>query len=152
MNKIGLIIGREYSTRVRKKSFIIMTIIGPIFFAALIVVPGWLAQVEDNDVKEIAVVEAMPTVKPVPDSLQFFRDIIPNKENIKFTYLDNVRLKDILKAFDATQYDGVLYLPQTLISAGNKAVSGILLPETSQPWDGNRILPNHLKIFFLRIS
>lgn len=121
MNKIALIIGREYSTRVRKKSFIIMTILGPILFAALIIGPTWLATLEDTDVKEIAVVEADANGQPVPDSLQFFRDIIPNKENIKFTYLGSVRLNDILKAFSETQYEGVLYLPQTIISAGNTA-------------------------------
>jgi ABC-2 type transport system permease protein len=120
MNKTGLIIGREYVTRVRKKSFIIMTFLGPVLFAALIVLPGWLAQVEDREVKEIAVVEYDANHQPVPDSLQFFRDVIPNKENIKFTYLHNARLPDILRAFEATQYDGVLFLPQTLISAGRE--------------------------------
>jgi ABC-2 type transport system permease protein len=120
MNKISLIIGREYVTRVRKKSFIIMTIIGPVLFAALIVVPGWLTQVEDKDVKLIAVVESDATGQPVPDSLQFFRDVIPNKENIRFTYLNNMRLQDLLKTFEATQYDGVLFLPHSLISAGSK--------------------------------
>src|SRR5665647_618579 len=105
MNKIALIIGREYSTRVRKKSFLIMTILGPVLFAALFIVPTWLATVEDKDVKEIVVVEADANGQPVPDSLQFFRDIIPNKENIKFTYLGSVRLNDILKAFKETQYE-----------------------------------------------
>jgi ABC-2 type transport system permease protein len=119
MNKIALIIGREYSTRVRKKSFIIMTLLGPVLFAALIVGPTWLATLEDTDVKEIAVVEADANGQPVADSLQFFRDIIPDKENIKFTYLGSVQLKDILKAFNETKYEGVLYLPQTIISAGN---------------------------------
>jgi ABC-2 type transport system permease protein len=121
MNKIGLIIQREYVTRVRKKSFIIMTIIGPVLFAALIVLPGWLAQVEDKEVLEIAVVEYDTNNQPVADSLQLFRNVIPNKENLKFIYLNNARLPDILKAFEATRYDGVLFLPQSLISAGREA-------------------------------
>ena len=121
MNKIGLIIRREYLTRVRKKSFIIMTIIGPVLFAALIVLPGWFAQVEDKEVLEVAVVEYDANNQPVPDFRQFFRDVIPNKENMKFIYLNNARLPDILKAFEATQYDGVLFLPQSLISAGKEA-------------------------------
>jgi ABC-2 type transport system permease protein len=121
MNKIGLIIRREYLTRVRKKSFVVMTILGPVLFAALIIVPGLMTQVEDGDIKEIAVVEYDANNQPVPDSLQFFRDVIPNRENLKFIYLNNARLPDILKAFDATQYDGVLFLPQTLISAGREA-------------------------------
>jgi ABC-2 type transport system permease protein len=36
MSKIGLIIKREYSVKVKKKSFLIMTFLGPILFACLI--------------------------------------------------------------------------------------------------------------------
>ena len=36
MNKIGLIIKREYLTRVRKRSFLIMTFLGPILMSGLI--------------------------------------------------------------------------------------------------------------------
>ncbi|HJZ40045.1 MAG TPA: ABC transporter permease [Bacteroidales bacterium] len=121
MNKIGLIVSREYITRVRKKSFLIMTLIGPVLFAALIVLPGWLATIEDREVQEIAVVECDVNGQPVPDSLQFFRDVIPNKENIAFTYLTGMKLQDILKAYEATDYDGVLFLPQNLISSGREA-------------------------------
>jgi ABC-2 type transport system permease protein len=39
MNKISLIIKREYLSRVKKKSFIIMTLLGPILMAAIIIVP-----------------------------------------------------------------------------------------------------------------
>lgn len=120
MNKIGLIIGREYLTRVRKKSFIVMTLIGPVLFAALIVLPGWFATMEDKDVREIAVVEYDSNGQPIPDSLQFFRDVIPNKENIRFTYLSSARLPDVLKLYDAAHYDGVLFLSQNLISAGKE--------------------------------
>jgi ABC-2 type transport system permease protein len=121
MNKIGLIIGREYLTRIRKKSFIIMTLIGPVLFAALIILPGWFATMEDKDVREIAVVEYDANGQPVPDSLQFFRDVIPNKENIRFTYLNSARLPDVLKLYDAAHYDGVLFLSQSLISAGRES-------------------------------
>ena len=39
MNKIILIIKREYLSRVRKKSFIVMTLLGPILMAGLIMTP-----------------------------------------------------------------------------------------------------------------
>ena len=49
MHKIWLIIKREYLVRVRKKSFIIMTILGPILMAALLIVPIFLAtQTQEN--------------------------------------------------------------------------------------------------------
>ena len=38
MNKILLIIQREYVTRVRKKSFIVMTLLVPALFAAMFAV------------------------------------------------------------------------------------------------------------------
>jgi ABC-2 type transport system permease protein len=49
MHKIWLIIKREYLVRVRKKSFIIMTILGPMLMAALLIVPTFLAtQTKEN--------------------------------------------------------------------------------------------------------
>lgn len=121
MNKIGLIIGREYLTRVRKKTFIIMTILGPLLYAGIIVGMGLMTQIEDKRQKEIAVIEYDVAGQPVPDTLQFFRNVISDTENIKFTYLNNARLSDVLKAFEATQYDGILFLSQNMISEGSQA-------------------------------
>ena len=54
MSKILLIIKREYWTRVRKKSFIIMTLLGPIIMGLIMVVPAWIAQ-NSADEKQILV-------------------------------------------------------------------------------------------------
>ena len=43
MNKILLIIKREYLSRVKKKSFILMTILGPILMVGIMIVPIWLS-------------------------------------------------------------------------------------------------------------
>ncbi len=59
MNKIGLIIQREYLTRVRKKSFIIMTILGPVLMAALFIVPVWLAMNEEDEADILVVDDSM---------------------------------------------------------------------------------------------
>ena len=53
MGKIKLIISREYITRVRKKSFIIMTILGPVLFAAFMVLPVIFSTMEDKDEKTV---------------------------------------------------------------------------------------------------
>lgn len=49
MNKIFLIIQREYLTKVRKKSFIVMTILGPILMASLFILPVYLASRHDDN-------------------------------------------------------------------------------------------------------
>ena len=46
MNKIGLIIKREYLRRVSKKSFILLTLLTPFLFAALVFVPLWLSTIK----------------------------------------------------------------------------------------------------------
>lgn len=56
MNKIGLIIRREYWTRVRKKSFIIMTLVGPLLFAGLTMGSVFLAML-DNTEHEVLIVD-----------------------------------------------------------------------------------------------
>lgn len=49
MNKIGLIISREYMSRVRKRSFVIMTLAGPIIFAALMAIAVFVAQADRTE-------------------------------------------------------------------------------------------------------
>jgi ABC-2 type transport system permease protein len=56
MRKIWLIIKREYLVRVRKKAFIVMTIVGPLLMAALMMVPTYLAN-ETQELRTIAIEE-----------------------------------------------------------------------------------------------
>ena len=57
MSKIWIIIQREFMTRVKKKSFILLTILMPFIFAALIVVPLMLATIEGDEQKTVMVVD-----------------------------------------------------------------------------------------------
>lgn len=58
MNKLLLIIQREFLTRVKKKSFIILTILMPFIMVALVFVPMLLASIEDNEQKTVAIHDA----------------------------------------------------------------------------------------------
>jgi ABC-2 type transport system permease protein len=75
MNKLFLIIQREYFSRVKKKSFLIMTILGPLLMAGLMIVPVWLAM-RDKTEHQILVL----------DHSGLFIDKLPNTKLIKFTY------------------------------------------------------------------
>ena len=57
MSKIALIIQREYWTRVRKRSFLIMTVLGPLLFAGIVIVPAWLSSRDSSGEKVIAVID-----------------------------------------------------------------------------------------------
>ncbi|MDR2848741.1 MAG: ABC transporter permease [Bacteroidales bacterium] len=115
MNKTSIIIRREYLTRVRKKSFIVMTLLTPVLFAALMIVPVWFATMEDEDVKQIAVL----------DSSQLFVHKIPATDKYKFTYATDVQLEDFKKNLSQTEFFGILYIPPyiTYIPSGTEFFS-----------------------------
>ncbi len=68
MSKISLIIKREYTTRVMKKSFIILTFLTPLLFAGMIAVPIWLASIKDSNKKHIVVIDKIHAYSQVMKS------------------------------------------------------------------------------------
>jgi len=107
MNKIFLIIQREYLTRVKKRSFIIMTIVGPILLASVMILPIWLAMREHEPDQKIVVV----------DDTNLFRDSISQSKNIRFVYTED-SFDSAYKNLGKTDYTGLLYIPKNILSGG----------------------------------
>ena len=57
LRNIKTIISREYLTRVQKKSFLLITFLGPVFFAAIVVLPSIIMLMAEDKGKQIAVVD-----------------------------------------------------------------------------------------------
>lgn len=56
-SKVGIIIRREYMERVKKKSFIITTLLMPILMLAMMVIPVLIAEFSEGDTRNIYVVD-----------------------------------------------------------------------------------------------
>lgn len=110
MNKISLIIQREYITRVRKKSFIIMTFLTPLLMAMIFVIPALVMTNEDKDFKRIAVIE---------DGSDLFKGVIKNTKDAEFIYLDNVTVNDLKNNFEQQGYYGILFISPQVIDTPN---------------------------------
>lgn len=102
MNKIGLIIGREYFTRVKKKSFLITTILVPLiiigFYAAIlaITING------GGDKQSIAVI----------DEANIFDGKIDSKDkSLNFTFIRNETEKAFINKYKDKGYNAFLYIP-----------------------------------------
>lgn len=78
MNKIGLIIGREFNERVRKKSFIITTILMPVLMLLLMAAPALIMTFSQGDEKQIGVIDAS----------QLIGDRLHSDETVHFESLD----------------------------------------------------------------
>ena len=57
MHKIWAVIRREFIERVRTRAFIISTLLGPVFFAVLVILPGYMLS-RDTGPKDVAVIDA----------------------------------------------------------------------------------------------
>ena len=86
LHTIGIIIKREYSTRVKKKSFLITTFVVPILMAALCVVPILLMMNSKEDTKSVAVVDRSGIVMPYLESNEVIRYV-----DMSDTPLDSVK-------------------------------------------------------------
>ncbi len=57
LKNIKTIISREYLTRVKKKSFLLITFLGPVFFAAICILPSVIMFMTEDKGKQVAVVD-----------------------------------------------------------------------------------------------
>lgn len=105
MNKILLIIQREYFTRVKKKSFIIMTILGPVLMAAMIIMPAFLANWSKATHKNIAVL----------DETGWYYEKFKDQDNITFYHVHEDLETDKEKAL-YEKGDLLLYIPKTQLN------------------------------------
>ncbi|WGQ11907.1 ABC transporter permease [Pedobacter gandavensis] len=101
MNKILLIIQREYLSRVKKKSFIIMTLLTPILIAAFY---GLIIYFSIEGVKG-----THSKVAVVSENTALTEKLTSNK-NISYHYVDQ-SLNALKASFKKTDYDYILYIP-----------------------------------------
>lgn len=113
MDKLPLIIKREYLAKVRNKSFIIMTILSPILIVGMILLVAYLTKINDNEKRIIAVL----------NESTFFSGQFKITESTSYIQFRNISLQ---KAKDSTLsmgYFGLLHIPAgpTMEEAANAA-------------------------------
>lgn len=103
MNKTGLVISREYFTRVKKKSFLLTTILVPLviiaFYAAIIII----SVKGGSESKNIAVLD---------ESGLFNNEKDIKETNLKLTFLKNETESSFKSKYKNEGYDAFLYIPK----------------------------------------
>ena len=100
MEKVWLIIKREYTTRVLKRSFILTTLLTPLGIAALIAVAAWLGTYQSDDAKRVAVLDEAGVIDGG----------IKDEGAVTFRLVD-APLADLKQAVRDGEYDAVLQIP-----------------------------------------
>jgi ABC-2 type transport system permease protein len=118
MNKLWLIIQREYLSRVQKKSFLLATLLTPLIFPAIIGIFLWLAT-EDNTKDSLRIIEV------VDENNLFF---IEGSDQYAFSFSKS-SLEDAKTLVQNGERYGFLYIPRITLSNP----SGITLYTTQSP-------------------
>lgn len=89
-------------TRVRKRTFIVMTLLGPLLMAAIFVVPVWISQSANKSIRKIHVLDK----SNIPDSI--FHDT----ESFQYRIDRNIEMQEIKDDFKSSDYDAFLYFSE----------------------------------------
>jgi len=79
MSKTALIIKREYLNRVSKKSFLILTFLTPLLFAAMVFVPLWLSSIKGDEVRNVVVLDRTGKYAPLFEDADNYKFIAGDK-------------------------------------------------------------------------
>lgn len=109
LNKINLIISREYYTRVRKKSFIVISILGPLGMLLLMLVPTLLQYAGSETTNHIAIIDECNT----------YYKCLESTDDVIFERLENVDADSMKNNFIANNYHGYLHITGSPDIAGN---------------------------------
>lgn len=104
MSKISLIIKREYSTRVMKKSFILLTFLTPVLLVGMISLIVYLGTIKDDKVKKIVVV----------DKTGLYKDVLKNNESYEFSLSSETIDQLRNKKDDESDFEALLYITNDL--------------------------------------
>lgn len=100
--KIWLVARREFSVRVKKRSFIVMTILMPFLMAALVLMPMFLAMIKDGDRKTVAVV----------DNTGLYAAAL--KSNASYLFVPTEKMTAGMRS-DSTDIDAVVHITGNLV-------------------------------------
>jgi ABC-2 type transport system permease protein len=120
MSKISLIIKREYLSRVKKKSFIIMTILGPILMSGVGVVPVYMS-LQEKQMQKIEVIDDSHMFTYTSSVSGITKSLISQKENIHFD-APPITLAQAQEGFFDTDYDAILWIPPNLLNGAQKGI------------------------------
>ena len=107
MNHLPLIIKREYLTKVRNKSFIVMTFVSPLIMVALIAVVAYLSQLNNDKVRTISVL----------DETGILGQLFEDTDETKYYLFDTFDLKAAKATVKAQENFGLLHIIKSPDSA-----------------------------------
>ena len=143
MNHLPLIIQREYLTKVRNKSFIIMTFLSPFIFVGIFGLVAYLSSLNSDTVRQISIL----------DESGLFMEEFVSSPHTKYKMLHGISLEEAKKEAESSNMYGLLYIPKT--ENLETLAKGITFysedsPSLSMMGDINKLLENKVNTLKLK--
>lgn len=129
MNKILLIIQREYLSRVRKKTFIILTLLAPVLMAGFMAIIAYVSTLENDELRNIM----------VKDASGKFENSLKNSKNLEFTFVNELDIEKAKKVFSEGAYYALLSIPENPEKGAIELISENQVDLTTKSYINNRI-------------
>ena len=101
-NTLGIIIQREYLNKVKKKSFLIITFLAPVLFAALCILPSVIMMGAKEEAKKVGVIDRSGIVTPY----------LENSETIEYVFLGDVLAENVKTDLKGNGIDALLSISE----------------------------------------
>jgi len=112
MNHLPLIIKREYLTKVRNKSFILMTFLSPLVMIGLFFFVGYLSNVNNDTVRTIYVL----------DETSFLSETLKTNDQTIYTHLSDLDVETAKTLANQEEAYGLLYIPNSSLETVSDAI------------------------------
>ena len=132
LKTLGIIIQREYLNRVKKKSFLVITCLAPILFAALCILPSVIMMGTKEETKKVGVIDRSGIVTPFLES----------GETIEYVFLADADPEAVKKDLSGNGIDALLSISE--LDTAQRTVSADCYSEKPLGMDTGSLIENRI--------
>ena len=132
INTLGIIIQREYLNKVKKKSFLLITFLAPVLFAALCILPSLIMLGTKEEAKKVGVIDRSGIVTP----------FLENSETVEYVFLQDVLPEDVKTNLSSYGVDVLLSISE--LDTEQRTVSADCYSEKPLGMDTGSVIENRI--------
>ncbi len=101
MDKLWLILKREYLNKVRNRTFVIMTFVSPLIFVGVVLLISWLTSINSDEIRKVAILDSTG---------QNYAALFEDTERTEYILLEDMSQDMAVTASSEADYYGLLLL------------------------------------------
>ena len=132
INTLGIIIQREYLNRVKKKSFLLITFLAPVLFAALCILPSVIMMGTKEEAKKVGVIDRSGIVTP----------FLEDGETLQYVFLEDAVPEDVKTNLSGYGIDVLLSISE--LDTEQRSVTADCYSEKPLGMDAGSLIENRI--------